>query len=251
MTILLTAYFVIAGMLLASFFNVVGLRIPEGQSIVYPGSACPQCKKRLTWKELIPVFSYLIQGGKCKNCEKVISPVYPIIEVSGGILFGLAYTYVGLSVELLVALVFISLLLIISVTDIAYMLIPDKILLFFLMIILPLRILEPLTPWWDALLGAAVGFTLLLLIAIVSKGGMGGGDIKLYAVIGLVLGVKLTLLSFFIATFIGTAAGLVAIYVRKKSRKDPVPFGPSIAAGAVIAYFWGQELISVYSGLFF
>ncbi|WP_404404125.1 prepilin peptidase [Jeotgalibacillus malaysiensis] len=251
MTILLTAYFVIAGMLLASFFNVVGLRSPAGQSIVYPGSACPQCKKSLTWKELIPVFSFLIQRGKCRNCGKVISPVYPMIEALGGLFFGLAYIYFGFTMELIVALILISLLLIISVSDIAYMLIPDKILLFFLFLLIPLRVIEPLTPWWDAPLGAASGFILLLLIAIMSRGGMGGGDIKLYAVIGLVLGFKLTLLSFFIATFIGTAAGLYAIYVKKKSRKDPVPFGPSIAAGTMIAYFWGAEIISTYTDFFF
>ncbi|AJD91662.1 prepilin peptidase [Jeotgalibacillus malaysiensis] len=251
MTTLLTVYFVIAGMLLASFFNVAGLRIPAGESIVYPGSACPQCKRRLTWKELIPVFSFLIQRGKCRNCKKIISPVYPVIEALGGILFGLAYLYFGLTLELMVALTFISLLLIITVSDIAYMLIPDKILLFFLFLLIPLRVIEPLTPWWDAPLGAAAGFTLLFLIAIVSRGGMGGGDIKLYALIGLVLGVKLTLLSFFLATFIGTAAGLYAIYVKKKSRKDPVPFGPSIAAGALIAYFFGTELIASYLNFFF
>lgn len=251
MLVFLTVLIFIYGTIFGSFFNVVGLRVPKKQSIAYPGSACPECDHRLGWYELIPVLSFFLLRGKCKNCGLSIPFKYPAIEFLTGFLFAYSFLHFGFTGELVVSIMFVSLLMIITVSDIEYMLIPDKILLFFGVLFIPLRVIEPLTPWWDAPLGAAAGFTLLLLIAIVSRGGMGGGDIKLYAVIGLVLGVKLTLLSFFIATFIGTAAGVYAIYVKKKSRKDPVPFGPSIAAGTLIAYFWGEKIISSYTGFFF
>ncbi|MFB1080531.1 A24 family peptidase [Jeotgalibacillus sp. JSM ZJ347] len=251
MSILFSGLFFLYGTIFGSFYNVVGLRVPKKKSIVSPGSACPKCGHRLKWTELIPVLSYFLLRGKCSSCGLTIPVKYPVIEAFTGLLFALSFYVYGFSGELIVSVLFASLLIIISVSDLEYMLIPDRILLFFGGLLLMLRIIAPLSPWWDAPLGAASGFTLLLLIAIISKGGMGGGDIKLYAVIGLVLGVKLTLLSFFIATFIGTAAGLFAIYARKKSRKDPVPFGPSIAAGAMIAYFWGNDLISAYMNLIF
>lgn len=249
---MITAYiisFFIFGLIMGSFYNVVGLRIPKDESIVYPGSHCTACSHTLNWYELIPVVSYIFLRGKCKVCQSRVSPIYPAMELLTGLLFALGFWYFGFSWELAVAILFVSLLIIIVVSDIAYMLIPDKILLVFGLPLVVLRLIEPLSPWWDAFLGAAAGFSLLLLIAIISKGGMGGGDIKLYGVVGLVLGVKLTLLSFFLATFIGTVIGVLGIALKIWSRKQPVPFGPSIALGAVIAYFWGNDLIQLYLSL--
>lgn len=131
------------------------------------------------------------------------------------------------------------------------MLIPDKILLFFLPLLMVGRILSPLDPWWDSIAGAATGFSILLLIAIISKGGMGGGDIKLFLLIGLVLGTFHTLLTLFLASVIGMFAGMVVLKVRGKGRKTPVPFGPSIAIAAIIVYFYGDRLIALYSGLLY
>ena len=147
----------------------------------------------------------------------------------------------GFGLELVVAILFISLLVIITVSDIAYMLIPNKVLLPFAVVLFAVRILSPLTPWWDSLLGAVVGFGVLYLIAVVSKGGMGGGDIKLFFVIGLVLGTVNTLLTLFLAAFIGTIIGLIVLKRTGQGRKTPIPFGPSIALAAVIAYFWGRR----------
>jgi leader peptidase (prepilin peptidase)/N-methyltransferase len=149
------------------------------KSIVTPRSACPNCGHKLTAFELIPVFSYIFLMGKCRDCKSRISPIYPIIELITGILFVLAPSQIGWSWELIVAWSLISLFMIILVSDIHYMIIPDKILLVFAGIFLFERILWPLIPWWDSLVGALVGFLLLLLIALISKGGMGGGDVKL------------------------------------------------------------------------
>ncbi len=150
--------------------------------------------------------------------------------------------------EFIVALSFISLLVIIVVSDFTYLLIPDKILLFFLPILVIGRVLSPLTPWWDSLLGSLVGFGILYSIAVLSKGGMGGGDIKLFFLIGLVLGTIHTLLTLFLAAIIGMIVGIVVLLKRKQGRKTPIPFGPSIALAANIVYFYGDSFIKWYLG---
>lgn len=173
MAIFIIVFMGIVGTILGSFFNVVGLRVPKKESIITPPSHCPSCGHTLSTIDLIPVLSYGLLRGKCRVCGVRISPIYALIEAATALLFAFATWEIGLKWELLVALLFISLLMIISVSDIAYMLIPDKVLLFFLPFLIIGRILSPLTPWWDSVLGATIGFLLLLFIAIVSKGGMG------------------------------------------------------------------------------
>ena len=250
MDMMYTIIFGIFGLVLGSFYNVVGLRVPKGESIVNPPSHCTSCGKRLTAFELIPVLSYLIQRGKCKGCGVKVSPIYCFTEIVTALLFALCYVKFGFTAELAVALLFVSLLVIINVSDIAYMLIPNKILLFFLPFLIVARIISPLEPWWDSLLGAVIGFSVLLLIAVVSKGGMGGGDIKLFLLIGLVLGTIHTLLTLFLASVVGMIVGGIVLKVRGQGRKTPLPFGPSIAVGALLAYFYGDQLIEWYWQLF-
>lgn len=234
------------GIVFGSFYNVVGLRIPIKQSIVTPRSSCPTCGHQMKAYELIPVISHFIQKGKCRGCQSRISPIYPFFELLTGLLFMTAPLVIGWSGELVVALTLISMFMIIVVSDIHYMIIPDKILIWFAGIFLLERIIWPLTPWWDSLLGAVTGFLLLLIIALVSKGGMGGGDVKLYALLGLVLGFKLVLLSFFLSTLFGAVIGGLALLFKIVKRRQPIPFGPFIAAGALTAYYWGSELINLY-----
>jgi leader peptidase (prepilin peptidase) / N-methyltransferase len=236
----------IYGLLFGSFYNVVGLRVPGNKSIVTPRSACSTCGHQLKPYELIPVISYIFQKGKCRGCQSRISPIYPFFELLTGVLFATAPLVIGWSGELVVALTLISMFIIIVVSDIHYMIIPDKILIWFAGIFLLERIFIPLTPWWNSLLGAATGFVLLLVIALVSKGGMGFGDVKLYAVLGFVLGFKLVLLSFFFSTLFGAVIGGLALLFKIVKRKQPIPFGPFIAAGTLTAYYWGSELIDLY-----
>lgn len=245
MNILLLPIF-LYGLILGSFYNVVGLSVPINHSFTTRRSACPNCQKTLLAIELIPVLSYLIQGGKCCGCKARISPLYPIIELLTGILFVIAFIVFGWQSELIVGLTLISLFMIITVSDLKYMLIPDKILLVFAGIFLIERIFIPLTPWWDSLLGSVIGFTLLLIIAIVSKGGMGGGDIKLFALIGFVVGTKTMLLSFMLATFYGAFFGIIGLLFKLVKRGNPIPFGPFIAAGTLTAYFFYEEIIGWY-----
>ena len=234
------------GLILGSFYNVVGLRIPKKESIIAPGSACSSCGHSLSWPELVPVLSYLVLQGKCRECRSRIHLLYPIMELLTALLFVTAPILLGWSLELLVAWTLISLLVIIFVTDFVYMLIPNKILLFSSALILVLRIFIPLDPWWDTLAGAASGFLIPFLIAVISKGGIGGGDIKLFALIGLAIGVKGVLLSFMFSTLFGAVFGLVGLAFGRVKRGQPIPFGPFIALGTLTAYFFGQEVLDWY-----
>ncbi|KUF35082.1 MULTISPECIES: prepilin peptidase [Lysinibacillus] len=243
-----TIFLFLFGLVFGSFYNVVGLRVPQKESIVQPPSHCTKCQRQLTALDLVPVLSYVFFGGKCRSCGNKIAWIYPVMELLTGLLFAFAYWQLGWSIEFIVALFFISLLVIIVVSDIAYMLIPNKVLLFFLPFLIIGRVLSPLTPWWDCAVGAVVGFGILYSIAVISNGGMGGGDIKLFFLIGLVLGTMHTLLTLFIAAVIGMIVGLVVLTKNKQGRKTPIPFGPSIALAAIIVYFYGDSLIDWYLG---
>lgn len=249
MDIVYTAFFFVLGLAMGSFYHVAGMRVPLNESIVRPGSSCKSCNRRLTAIDLVPVLSYLWLGGKCRTCKAKISSRYMWMELLTGGLFAYAYGMAGCSLELATALLFVSLIITITVSDLVYMLIPNKILLFFLPLLALGRILSPLDPWWDSLLGAVCGAGLLWLIAVASKGGMGGGDIKLFFLIGLVLGTGKTLLTLFIAAIIGLLLGAIVLRIRKQGHKTPIPFGPFIGFAALICYFYGDFMIDWYLNL--
>lgn len=242
--------FFLLGLLLGSFFNVVGLRLPLQQIFTNDRSRCPTCKQTLSWFELIPILSFIIQTGKCHHCKTRISFIYPVIEGITGVLFAYSFVLVGIQLELLITYMLISMLMIILVTDITYMLIPNRVLLFFIPFLLILRILEPLDPWWSAPVGSVIGFLLILIIILVSRGGMGAGDMKLFAILGFVLGVENILLTFFLACVLGALIGLLLLLLKKIKRKQTVPFGPFIIVGALLAYFHGNEIIYWYYSLY-
>jgi leader peptidase (prepilin peptidase)/N-methyltransferase len=249
--LLLYAYIFLVGSVLGSFYNVVGLRVPVGQSIVKPRSACPTCEHALTPLELIPVFSYLFQKGKCRECGTKISSIYPAFELLTGVLFVLSPVILGWTNELFIAWTLVSLLIIIVVSDLSYMLIPNKILLFFSGVFLVERIFTPLEPWWNSLAGVAVGFGLLYAIAVLSKGGMGGGDVKLFALLGFVLGWKLVLVAFLLSSFFGSVFGVIGLFTGQVKKGKPMPFGPFIMLGTLCAYYFGDELLDYYFSFFY
>jgi leader peptidase (prepilin peptidase) / N-methyltransferase len=246
MGVLLHSYLFLIGLALGSFFNVVGLRVPIKRSIVAPRSSCPTCERELSPYELVPVFSYLFQRGKCRGCSTSISPIYACVEIVTALLFTTAPILVGWSKELMISYGLISLLVIIFVSDITYMLIPNRILLFFAAYFGLGRIVVPMDPWYSPLIGAVGGFLLLLLIAVISHGGMGGGDIKLFAVLGVVFGYQELILVFFFSTLFGTIIGITGLLIGKVKRKQHIPFGPSVALAALITYFYGEQLLQWY-----
>ncbi|WP_338083090.1 prepilin peptidase [Bacillus tianshenii] len=238
-------------LLLGSFYNVVGLRIPKGMSIVAPRSHCTSCKQTLTGIDLIPVLSYVFSKGRCRYCKQAVSPIYPLFELLTAVLFVLAPFLMGWTYELVIAWTLISMLIIIVITDIHYMLIPNKILLFFFLLFIFERFFIPYQTLPNHLIGLAVGFAIPALVALLSKGGMGGGDIKLFAVLGFVLGWKMVILTFFLSSLIGMMAALIGMLFGKVKRGVPFPFGPSIAVAALIGYFAGEQILNLYFSLLF
>lgn len=240
----------IYGLILGSFFNVVAIRLLKNESLIFPPSHCPHCGNRLRAVDLIPVVSYLLLKGKCRNCKTSISPLYPFGELLTALSIFFIYKTVGLSLELIPALL-ITILLVISVlTDIRKQLILDVVTLPMLGLVVISRLFIGTESFWHYLLGGIVGFSLLLLLAIVSKGGMGGGDIKLYAAIGVALGPLLTVMSLVLASFVGAITGLFLMMTGKLKRGQPLAFGPFIMIGTLISYGYGREIWDWYLGIF-
>ena len=239
-------YIFILGLILGSFYNVVGIRTADKQSIVTPRSHCPNCQHTLSASELIPVVSYLLQKGSCRHCHAKISAKYPLFEIVTASLFTISPVLVGWSKELLIVLLLISLVVIVTISDLYKMLIPNQVLLFFTLVTIVVRFFIPMLPWWDAYAGALLGFVILFLIAIVSKGGMGGGDIKYFGVLGFFLGMKGIVLTLVLAAFLGAIFGLVFMMLKKIQRKQPMPFAPFIGTAALISYFFGEDIWHAY-----
>ncbi|MCC3374612.1 A24 family peptidase [Cohnella sp. REN36] len=246
MDILLSFYLFVLGAVLGSFFNVVALRVPLRESIVRPPSRCPACGARLKGRDLIPIASWLASRGTCRHCGTRVSPLYPLGEAATGLLFAWAYATYGWRPETLIGCLLVSLCVIVTVSDIRYMLIPNRVLLVFAPILAIARLWAPHGPIWSHLLGAVVGGGLLLLVALLSKGGMGLGDVKLFALLGGIIGLPQIPVALVAACLAGTIVGLLLLATGRVKRKQPIPFGPFLAFGALLAYGYGTQWIAAY-----
>ena len=232
--------FFVIGTIFGSFYNVVGYRIPKGESIIFPPSHCTKCNHKLGPLELIPIFSYIFLGGKCKNCKDKISCFYPIFEFTSGLLFALSYIIFGLSLECLLSIVFISMLLIIIISDYQTMIIPDSILIVFgVLIILIKYFIVGYPSIVYSLLDGVIAFIFMLLLKlfgdfIFKKESMGGGDIKLMFIFGVMFGYIISIFSVFVAALIGLPVSLILL---KKNNSHEIPFGPFLAVAAIIILF--------------
>ncbi len=233
------------GLIFGSFFNVVGWRIPKGLSLVRPGSFCPKCKHQLKWYELIPLFSYLIQGGKCRKCGAKIAPFYFIIELTTGILFALSYWLFGFSFEFALAILASSFFVIVIVSDTNYLVIPDEVTLFFSIVVLLLRFIcngvKDALLFFGYGLGAFIVMYLLMLLgnALFKKESLGGGDIKLMFFIGCAVGPWSSLFSIFLSSFIALPLSLVLYF---KSKDSVIPYGPFLLLAALIIILFRLDL---------
>lgn len=240
------ALVLITGLTFGSFFNVVGIRVISGQSIVYPPSHCPSCGRHLAVYDLVPVLSYLFLRGRCRTCGYRISPLDPFVEGMTGLLFTICFLQAASTDELITGWLLISLLMIALVTDLTEMMIPDKILLFFLILFAVFRLIFPTHPWWDAPAGAAMGFAVTLATVAISRGGMGGGDVKLFTVLGLLVGTRTVLLGFFLSVVFGACIGALLLLIRICKKRKPIPFVPFIALGMLAAFFFGCWVETFY-----
>ena len=231
---------------MGSFLNVCIYRIPRGESIVFPPSHCPKCGSRVVVRDLIPVFSYLFLKGRCRYCRERISPLYPLVEVLTSLLFAAIYIQFGPNELLLKYLFLTAVLVVVTFIDLEFYLIPDRIVLFALIAGLPLNLIARDLTIVSALSGMLSAGGFLLILAIVSRGGMGGGDIKLAAVIGFYLGWPNGFLALLFACMLAGIVGLALVLTRIKGRKDVIPFGPFIVAGTFISIFYGNYLLLWY-----
>lgn len=241
-----TSILFLYGTVFGSFFHLVGSRVPVKQSIVSPRSYCPTCQTTLSGVELVPVLSYVWQKGRCRHCCVRISLFYPLVELVTGALFAFSFVTFGLGVQGWIVLLLISLLVIVTVSDLHYLLIPNAILLFFLPFFLLLTLIRPDLSIVEAGLGATIGFLIPFLVGFFSKGGMGGGDIKLFALLGLALGVTELVLAFFLSTAYGAVLGWFFAHRKGNQKRTPIPFAPFIALGTLTSIFFGEQLIDWY-----
>ena len=253
MEIYYTTVFFIFGTIFGSFFNVVGSRLPNGESIVNPPSHCTNCNHRLGPLELIPILSFLIQGGKCKNCKQKISWFHPLYELVTGILFGLCYYIFGFQWKLILALTFISVLMILIVSDYYYMIIPDQVLITGIVLIgLEILGIYGFKTFVESLGNGVIAFAIMYLIKrfgdyLFKKESMGGGDIKLLFLFGMVLGVPVSIISIFLASFIALPISLILLY---RNGTNIIPFGPFLSVAAMILFLSQLDIDLILKILF-
>jgi leader peptidase (prepilin peptidase)/N-methyltransferase len=236
------------GMTVGSFLNVCILRIPKGESIVTVPSHCPSCGKKIKWFELIPVFSWLFLRGRCSGCRNRISAQYPLVEAATGILYASIYYRYEYSVETLLLCAMTSALLALSVIDGRTQEIPPGFNIFLLVVGIARVATDP-GNWLFYFIGFFAVSVLLLLVWLLSGGrGVGGGDIKLMAVCGLILGWKLILLAFILGCILGSAIHLIRMAVGGQGRK--LALGPYLSGGIFLAAMWGNSMIEAYLRLY-
>ncbi|MDF9409770.1 prepilin peptidase [Pelotomaculum isophthalicicum JI] len=235
------------GAAIGSFLNVCIYRMPAGESVAYPPSHCPACRSYLRFFDLIPILSYLFLKGKCRYCGSRIAWQYPAVEFVTGVLFVLALVKYGITMSALRSIVLFSVIVPALVIDLRHKIIPDKLNFAGFILGIPLA-LESKEVLFSCVIGFLAGGGLLLLIAMASRGGMGGGDIKLAAVLGLLLGWKLLLVALFLAFVAGSIVGLAMLLLKMVRLKEPIPFGPYLALGAMFAALAGDKAVMRYAG---
>lgn len=235
------------GLFIGSFLNVCIYRIPNNQSVSYPPSSCSNCNTRIKYYDLIPIVSYILLGGRCRSCGEKISLRYPSIEGLNGILYFLLYNTYGFSLSTLFFMPIVSILIVVTFIDYDHMIIPYRlnIMLGILGIINILLGMYPVTAK-SSMIGAAVGFGFFFLIAIVTGGQMGGGDIFLMGVLGLILGLGDILMVTVLSFITGAVLSVILLITKIKDRKDPIPFGPFIALSAVLVILFGNDILYFY-----
>jgi len=234
----------VVGTVFGSFANVLIHRLPRRESIVVPGSRCPACGAAIRPWDNIPVVSYLLLRGRCRACGARISPRYFIVELAtGGLMAGLVWQF-GVSLTALRYGVLAFALLVVFFTDLEHQIIPNAVT--YPGIVAGVALSAASGELTSSLIAAAAAGAVFLVLGIVSRGGMGGGDIKLAAMIGAFLGTPAVIVALFLAVALGAAAGLVLLALRLRSRKDMIPFGPAMATGAMIAVFGSNAIVHWY-----
>lgn len=253
------------GMVIASFLNVVIDRLPQNKSIIYPPSHCPSCKRRLSIKDLVPVFSYIWLRGRCRYCRATIPRRILGMEIGIGALIPLLYWHYGLSTALGIMAFYCCLFIVLLVIDwekgliLNRLVYPSMIAAVLISVFLDGSIgdsvlesgigyLPPVIA--RAGIGGAVGFGLALLVVLLSRGGMGWGDVKMAALIGLVVGFPVVFFTLIMAAILGGVVAAILLLLKKKKRREAIPFGPSLSVATIVTLIWGEHILIWWLGLF-
>ena len=242
----------IFGSVIGSFLNVLAMRLSNNESILWPRSHCHNCQHKLRWYELIPVISYVIQKGKSRCCRTNILISYLVIELVTGILYMVSYHSFGFGYEFIISLIFISALITIIVSDIEYMIILDEIIAVSCILIIILELIFfGLNYTVDKILGGILAFITMYVIKLIGdklfkRESMGGGDIKLMFLFGIVIGYPLSICDIFLATFIAFPVAIYLLFIRKDSL---IPFGPFLAMGAILIHISKVDINSIINFL--
>ena len=242
------------GSVIGSFLNVCIYRMPRDMSIIAPASRCPSCNAPIRPYDNIPIFSYIFLGGKCRICKARISLRYPLVEFLNAALYVAVVWRFGPEWHTALFLIFCSVLVVITFIDLDFQIIPDRITLPGILIGLiagALLMPDPFVRYSPlgfkaSAIGLLAGGGLFYAIAVLSKGGMGGGDIKMMAMVGALMGWKSVLLTTFLGSLTGAVFGIFLMISQGKGRKTKIPFGPFLALGSLLTLFFGQEMFTWY-----
>lgn len=241
----------VLGAVVGSFLNVCICRMPKDESVAFPPSHCPVCSCTIRWYDNVPLISYLVLRGRCRGCGTRISPQYPVVELLNGLLTLALFLRFGPTFTFLVFFLFTSALVVITFIDLEHQIIPDEISLSGIVLGFLFSFFLPGHTWLDSLAGILLGGGSLLLVAygyhwLTGKEGMGGGDIKLLAMMGAFLGWKSVPFIIFASSLVGSVVGITLMMVQKKDSKLAIPFGPYLAFAAILYIFYGRQLIHWY-----
>ncbi len=233
-----------------SFCVLAGLRIPQRKSVVRPPSACPSCGARISGIDLVPIVGWLWRRGACRHCRARISPIYVLGEAGTGLLFALLYLHHSSVAEWIGGMLLVAMLVALTVSDLKYRLLPDRIVYPSFAVFVLYQLLVAPGQIWSHALGLLIGGGMLLAVSWVSvkanRPAMGGGDIKLMALLGWLLGFERVLLVILLSSVLGLLVGFSLIAAGKMRRDTFLPFGPFIAAAALFAWMWGQDVVDRY-----
>ncbi len=250
MTFIWATFFALLGAVVASFLNVCIDRVPRNMSLISPASHCPSCQHRLAVKDLIPIFSYLYLRGRCRYCGAAIGQRLLWMEIGTATFFVLLYLFYGLTLELALAIFYGSLFIVLTVIDFEQYIIPNRIVYPAAVVSLLVAILRPDGTASESLIGGSAGLGIFLVVAIISRGGMGWGDVKMAALVGLITGFPLVFIAIFLSIIGGGLLALLLLLTGVKKRKEAIPFGPFLSLAAMVTLLWGSNILNWYLGLF-
>jgi len=246
---MLSLYFGIVGAAVGSFLCVCIDRLPSGHSITYPPSHCPACGHRLAARDLVPILSYLSLGGRCRYCGDAIPWRTLSVEVTTGLIFALLWRHYGMGIPFILALVYCCFLIVVAFIDLEHQIIPNRVIYPAIVVAMLGALVTPGRSIWNSLGGGLVGFGILFLIAFINPAGMGMGDVRLAAFMGLIAGFPGVLVSLLIGVVAGGLAAALLLLAGLKGRKDSIPFGPFLVLGAMVTLLYGAEILHLYAGL--